>query len=445
MPLYIVISFEFVSLSKTNIPFSLRHLLQHKSWHVGSIQNQERVRRDERNAKLKEEEEERRMQEIDAERRMKFLRQQLQEHNGDENVTQARTSQLNEEQQLAQIQVVSTPAEFSTTEWGKRDRTKKRRRGSEGDEDGIAPRQTANQDISRMKHQSSNAPLVGGDGHINLFPPVAQGKSSANQNPEYLADKAREAASFEAQYTMQLTRPSQPWYATVDSVSQKDKEKSEKRKDKDERLEKRVREENDPLKNMRRGLSKLKEVKAEQAWERRQRDADVGLGADEKVLRTSEAHRDDERRARLTGKYEKREDVKNDSRRQDRRERHDDNRPHRPRDDKNLDKRSQSHRNRSPKDKPTRARRRSDSSSSVSPARFKHGHRHSVSRVDSSNKQYSRSSAIDTLREEAAARQLQERRKAEALIHEEKQFRAPERWSASSGAGRGKYSRQFGS
>ncbi|KAI9205796.1 uncharacterized protein BJ171DRAFT_499622 [Polychytrium aggregatum] len=51
------------------------NILQHKSWHVYSRENQERVRRDEENARIEEEEKQRRIDQAEQEVRLKILRE----------------------------------------------------------------------------------------------------------------------------------------------------------------------------------------------------------------------------------------------------------------------------------------------------------------------------------------------------------------------------------
>ncbi|KAK6355442.1 hypothetical protein TWF696_004539 [Orbilia brochopaga] len=245
------------------------NLLQHKSWHVGSAKNQERVRRDERAAQLKEEEEERRMQLADAEHRLKLLRERGgHAHDGvslhvDQDDTSISTSTAT---------TTSRPGDTATTEWGRRDSRKRRRdEHPEGNSGGT-------RDIS----------LVGTDGHINLFPEGAQTRPS--RNAEYAADQKRKEDELEAQYTMRLSRPSEPWYSTTDGVAEADRKKDERDRKREERVERRAREEGDPMNAMRRGLAQLREVRQDAAQQRRRRDREVGLGLGEHHKHGSRSH-----------------------------------------------------------------------------------------------------------------------------------------------------------
>ncbi|KAF3935113.1 hypothetical protein ABW19_dt0207727 [Dactylella cylindrospora] len=260
------------------------NLLQHKSWHVGSAKNQERVRRDEREARLKEEEEERRMQLADVEHRLKILRTRMQTGQTGNDVS----LQVDHDDSL---RVTTAVGSSEATEWGKRERTSKKRRRDD-DDDEIPP--TRGSQIATMKYSSSDAPLTGPDGHINLFPPeaVPQKGTESFRNKECMAEKKQKEEELEAQYTMKLSRPSEPWYSTSDMVAEADRDKAENLRKKEERVEQRVREENDPMNLMKKGLAKLREVRSEAALERRKRDADVGIGLGEDVERDSGRDRD---------------------------------------------------------------------------------------------------------------------------------------------------------
>ncbi|KAF3931364.1 hypothetical protein ABW20_dc0105177 [Dactylellina cionopaga] len=363
------------------------NLLQHKSWHVGSAKNQDRVRRDEREARLKEEEEERRMQLADAEQRLQILRQRI----------QSGTVGADVSLQIDHDDVAAAAADVTrdgSTEWGKRDTSSKKKRRRDEDDD--IPLQRPPPTVATMKHSSSDAPLTGADGHINLFPPTVQ-KSTAG-NKEYMAEKKKKEEEFEAQYTMKLSRPSEPWYSTADGVSEADKGKAEKVKNREGRVETRVREEHDPMNLMRKGVERLREVREETAVERRKRDAavDIGLSADVEVLGRGHSRGHSHRHRSRSRSKERRRDRHRDG------------------------DRKRSHRSRSP-------RREKESS------RSRHG-----------EKREKETSAITKLREEKLAREEREREKARALVEDEMAFRRPERWTASAAGGRGKYSKQFG-
>ncbi|KAK6527810.1 hypothetical protein TWF694_004789 [Orbilia ellipsospora] len=395
------------------------NLLQHKSWHVGSAKNQERVRRDEREAALKEEEEERRMQLADAERRLQILQQRLKQGKTGEDVS----LQLDHDE-VATFVVKDTA---QTTEWGRREKTKKRRRE---DDDEIPPPKLA--EVPTMKYSSSDAPLIGTDGHINLFPPEAAPQKSVG-NKDYMADKRRKEEELEAQYTMKLSRPSDPWYSTADGVAEVDRAKDENARRREERVETRAREENDPMNLMKRGVEKLREVRDGAAVERRKRDAEVGIGLSREVEGLS--RRDHRHRHRYKSRSRSRSREYRGSNRRSRSK--------------------EGHNHRSDRDRKHRGEgenRHRNSRRSRSPRRERNNHRrenedrreNEASGSKEKDRNDDKDSVMAKLREEKAAREAAERQKVRALVEDEMAFRKPDKWTASTAGGRGKYSRQFG-
>ncbi|KAK6515725.1 hypothetical protein TWF281_004316 [Arthrobotrys megalospora] len=354
------------------------NLLQHKSWHVGSAKNQERVRRDEKEAQLREEEEERRMQLADADRRLAILRQRMNSGQTSEDV-----SLQVDHDEFAAITTGSTESRDNatttgSTEWGRRERGTKRRRDEE----------VTRRDRDATARHTSNAPLMGPDGHINLFPPET--KKPESKNTEYMADKKRKEDELEAQYTMKLSRPSEPWYSTVDRVSEAERSKDDSRRKREERVESRVREEQDPLKAMGFGLQKLRESRREAETERRKRDRDVGIGVGFGLER------------RYHSNNNKHDNNNSNNSNNKRRERH---------------RGGRSDRSRSPRREKDKKDKDKDKDTSVQ---------------------------VQKLREERRRRETAERKKAETLIEDEMAARRPDRWTASAAGGKGKYSKQFG-
>ena len=349
------------------------------------------------------------MQLADAEHRLRILRERLQSRQTGEDVS----LQVDHDQVLP---ATVTDGGDGSTEWGKRERgQKKRRRGDDDDDEFPVPKPAG---VATMKHTSSDAPLMGADGHINLFPPEGAAQKSTG-NKEFMADKKRKEDELEAQYTMKLSRPSEPWYSAADGVAEADKAKDENRRKREDRVETRAREENDPMNVMKKGVGRLREARGEVAVERRKRDAEVGIGLSRDVEGLS-------RRRDHGHNYRHRHGDNNDRRHgdDDRRHRDDgrDGRDCRDYRDYRNDRGERHHRSRqsrSPKDERRRVRSRSREK-----------------RKDDNG--------MAKMREEKLAREAAERRKAQALVEEEMGFRKPEKWMASAAGGRGKYSRQFG-
>ncbi|KAH6684863.1 hypothetical protein F5X68DRAFT_210312 [Plectosphaerella plurivora] len=240
------------------------HLLGKKSWNVYNADNIARVKRDEAAAQAAEEANEQRMQEVDAERRLAILR-------GEEPPPLPSPSEED---------VASSSAKADRGGSGRE--RKKRKRTGEDDTDfelrlameRSTQVQLSNQDATRKK--TSDAPIVGRDGHIDLFGAADKAKHSG-KNDEVEAEKRKAKKELEDQYMMRLSNAAgkdgvqNPWYSkdtsgstelvTAESVG-KDafgrEDPGRKKRDAD-RISA-----NDPLAMMKRGAAKVREIKKEQ-------------------------------------------------------------------------------------------------------------------------------------------------------------------------------------
>jgi hypothetical protein len=238
-------------------------LLGKKSWNVYNADNIARVKRDEAAAKAAEEADEQRMQEVDAERRLAILRGEEPPPlppPSDEDVTKAR---------------------IETSGSGSGREPKKRKRAGEDDTDfelrvameRSSQVQLSNQDATQRK--TSDAPIVGRDGHIDLFG-AADKVRRTEKNDEAEAEKRKAKQELEDQYKMRLSSAAgrdgvlNPWYSkdtsgstelvTVEPVG-KDafgREDPGRLKRDADRISS-----SDPLAMMKRGAAKVREVKQE--------------------------------------------------------------------------------------------------------------------------------------------------------------------------------------
>ncbi|KAJ5941121.1 hypothetical protein N7516_001289 [Penicillium verrucosum] len=275
------------------------HLLGKKSWNVYNVENIERVKRDEAQAKAREEEDERIMQEVDAERRIKILR-------GERPPTPP-----------------PAPSHLSSEPGHRSDRKpagdtggfrKRRRVAGEDDTDrdiryaqedaaqAIAKREELI--LASRKADTAQAPILDEAGHINLFP-VAGAKTG--KNPEAEAETARKKRSYEDQYTMRFSNAAgfketvgrKPWYFSSEqnatapgAMPEKDVWGNEDPRRK-ERTQARM-SANDPLAVIKRGVRQLKTTEQERKrWNDEKRREIEALKAEE-MRRTGNVRRTEE-------------------------------------------------------------------------------------------------------------------------------------------------------
>lgn len=369
------------------------HLLQHKSYHVYSTTNIERVQRDEAAARAKEEAEEQRMQEADAEHRMRVLRARAE---GIDTPVPIR----NREEPFAAV--VARP---------------------------VAPNDSSQIDKSETTVVGRPAPpppdrlrktspaLTGADGHINLFSDLEKPnrRNKVEKNAEHEAEKKAKEEKLEAQYTMGLGKPAEelkPWYSTLDMVGEV---KGRKKTDGEIRKDDRGKDWRDPLVAIRRGVRGVKEAEeAREEW-KRIKELEVGSPAGLAALdsgRTSGARKSREKRQ---GRDRSPEIHHDRSRR-------------RGRSPSGIE--HQNH---------LRKHSRHESTTETKPHRHRRRHRSSRSRSPHCGTG-PQNDPMEKLRRERDEREKVERRKAEIMLDKEKEHRLPG-WEA---AGGGRYSSQFG-
>ncbi|EGX45837.1 hypothetical protein AOL_s00117g42 [Orbilia oligospora ATCC 24927] len=353
------------------------NLLQHKSWHVGSAKNQERVRRDERDAQLREEEEERRMQLEDADRRLQILRSRMNTNEDGGPVTSSTS--------IADTSTVSRVG-FGTTVGGSLTTSTSAATGSTlgGSSSAAVPRERTRGARTTSDTTAREVQLIGEDGHINLFP------KGHEKGKRPTGDKKKEEEERELNESgVRLSRPAEPWYSkgkpgdSNDSNDNND-DKSLKKKRKEERRLGDM----DPLREMKFGLEKLREVRKETEEAQRERDRDIGMmgfGLESRSWHTSHAgHRErnlrggrdrDKERDRERGKERDRDRGKERDREKDR-ERHKERHRH----------------------------------------KEKYRERNNNREKDGERDRDGDRGAIEKLREEKRKREEQERRKAQALL-----------------------------
>jgi hypothetical protein len=282
MPLSVSIEVQSIKSYANNTFRS--HLLGKKSWNVYNTKNIERVRRDEAAAKAAEEAEEQRMQELDAERRLAILRGEVPPPLPEPNETQRETNN----------------SSLYPSSSGRRKRTRP------GEDDTDFELRLANEraqpqgtELEVSRKPSSSAPIVDRDGHIDLFgDELSQGRGGKNEEAE--REKKRKKQEYEDQYTMRLANaagkggPAQPWYQTEQAKApalSKDAWGNDdpKRKDRDaQRIAA-----SDPLAMMKKGASKVRELKAERKKFREEQDEEISRMRAEERRRERREKRDD--------------------------------------------------------------------------------------------------------------------------------------------------------
>ncbi|KAJ5957126.1 hypothetical protein N7501_011405 [Penicillium viridicatum] len=274
------------------------HLLGKKSWNVYNVENIERVKRDEAQAKAREEEDERIMQEVDAERRIKILR-------GERPPTPPPApSHLSSEPQARSDRKSGDAGGFRKRKRvaGEDDTDRDIRYAREDAAQAVAKREELM--LASRKADTAQAPILDKAGHINLFPAAG---AKTEKNPEAEAETARKKRSYEDQYTMRFSNAAgfketigrKPWYSSSEqnatapgAMPEKDVWGNEDPRRK-ERTQARM-SANDPLAAIKRGVRQLKTTEQERKrWnDERRRELET--------LKSEEARRSSHRRRRST-------------------------------------------------------------------------------------------------------------------------------------------------
>lgn len=363
------------------------HLLQHKSYHVYSTTNIERVQRDEAAARAKEEAEEQRMQEADAEHRIRILRARAER-------TDTPVPIGNREEPLATVAGRSiAPDDCSQID---KDETIVKRPEPPG------------------RLRKTSPALIGADGHINLFGNLENPKrrNKVEKNAEHEAEKKSKEEKLEAQYTMGLGKPAEelkPWYSTLDMVGEV---KGRKKTDREIRKDDRSKDWRDPLAAIKRGVRGVKEAEeAREEW-KRTKELEVGDPVGLAALNSGGASR-----SRGGGLGQDRSP-----------EIHQDRRRRRGRSPSEIGYRNHPHK-----------RSRHESTTETTSHRHQRHHRGSRSRSPRRDGSH-QNNPMEKLRRERDEREKVERKKAEVMLSREREYRIPG-WEA---VGGGRYSSQFG-
>ncbi|KFA78963.1 hypothetical protein S40288_00629 [Stachybotrys chartarum IBT 40288] len=262
------------------------HLLGKKSWNVYNADNIARVRQDEAAAKAAEEAEEQRMQEFDAQRRLAILRGET-------------------PPPLPETEVDSAAhrdkATGSTTSHPPGTKRKRKRHGEDDTDFELRLAKERNEvpqnSLEVSRQPTSSAPIVDHAGHIDLFGDE-RARAHAEKNEEAEREKHKKKREYEDQYTMRFSNAAgrgglnKPWYSHADLavIEQPSKDawgnEDPRRKERDsQRIVA-----NDPLAMMKKGASKIRELKQERKRFQEEREAEL------KQLQREDRHREKRRR-----------------------------------------------------------------------------------------------------------------------------------------------------
>ncbi|EMT73307.1 hypothetical protein FOC4_g10004673 [Fusarium odoratissimum] len=244
------------------------HLLGKKSWNVYNADNIARVRRDEAAAKAAEEAEEQRMQEIDAQRRLAILRGEVPPPIEDDEPPKDEEPPVRDRDALQRTSM-----------------RRKRKRPGEDDTDFEMrlARENDNPALVRIeseKKSTSSAPIVDHNGHIDLLGDE-KSRTHAEKNEEAEREAKKKKQSYEDQYTMRFSNATgkdgvlKPWYSQSDAAAPDASSKDvwgNQDPNRKERDAKRI-VSNDPLAMMKKGASKVREIKQE----RKRVESDIGV------------------------------------------------------------------------------------------------------------------------------------------------------------------------
>ncbi|KAI1043954.1 hypothetical protein LB505_003408 [Fusarium chuoi] len=261
------------------------HLLGKKSWNVYNADNIARVRRDEAAAKAAEEAEEQRMQEIDAQQRLAILRGEAPPPIEDDEAPK------DEE----------PPARDRDASQRTSTRRKRKRLGEDDtDFEMRIARENDNSALVRIepeKKSTSSAPLMDHNGHIDLLGDE-KSRAHAEKNEEAEKEAKKKKQSYEDQYTMRFSNATgkdgvlKPWYSQSDAAAPDASSKDvwgNQDPNRKERDAKRI-VSYDPLAMMKKGASKVREIKQERKRFQEEREEEL------KQMRRDERHREKRRR-----------------------------------------------------------------------------------------------------------------------------------------------------
>ncbi|KAG6041944.1 hypothetical protein E4U41_000059 [Claviceps citrina] len=252
------------------------HLLGKKSWNVYNADNIARVRRDEAAARAAEEAEEQRMQEIDAQRRLAILR-------GEQPLPPAATEEKVDD-------AAATKQERSGVGSG-RPRRKRKREGEDDTDFELrlarertgAVAATSSAPEARPKKPSSSAPIVDDRGHFDLFGDEKT-RAHAEKNEEAEREAREKKRAYEDQYTMRLANAAgkdgvkEPWYSRAGAADEQVQPLRDIWGKEDPRRKQRDAARiaaSDPLAMMKKGASRVRELKEERRKVQEERDEDL--------------------------------------------------------------------------------------------------------------------------------------------------------------------------
>ncbi|KAM0210629.1 hypothetical protein ACHAPQ_004856 [Fusarium lateritium] len=257
------------------------HLLGKKSWNVYNADNIARVRRDEAAAKAAEEGEEQRMQEIDAQRRLAILRGETPPP-----IEDVEPPRPNE----------SFVRDRDASHTGSMRRKRKRPGEDDTEFEMRLAQEGENSAIARVEPErkgTSSAPIVDQNGHIDLLGDE-KSRAHAEKNEEAEKEAKKKKQSYEDQYMMRFSNAPgkngalKPWYSQSDAAAPDASSKDvwgNQDPNRKERDTKRI-VSNDPLAMMKKGASKVRELKQDRKRFLEERDAEL------KQMRRDERHRE---------------------------------------------------------------------------------------------------------------------------------------------------------
>ncbi|RCI14257.1 hypothetical protein L249_6171 [Ophiocordyceps polyrhachis-furcata BCC 54312] len=264
------------------------HLLGKKSWNVYNPENIARVRRDEAIAKAAEDAKEQRLQQIDSERRLAILRGEA----------PPPLESGRDDDDEAEI-----PHRSKKSGSGR----KRKRQGEDDTDFELRLAREKNRETERHGQEpqqrvvTSSAPIVDGAGHIDLFGDE-RSRAHAEKNAEVEAESRRRQQEYRDQYRMRLASaagksgPSEPWYSQQDLVAAttevpyKDvwgREDPQRKQRQVQRLAA-----DDPLVIMNKGVSRIRELKAERKRLQEEREEEL------RSLKRCQRREDERRRSR---------------------------------------------------------------------------------------------------------------------------------------------------